>query len=114
MHEASIAYELLNIATNECTKNGYIKIESIKITIGRATGIVPQALLFAFNALKEGTAANANLIIEETPVRGVCNECGREFETNESYIIFTCPHCESFSVSLTSGKELNIIELEVS
>jgi len=115
MHEASIAYELLNLAVNECYKNGYSKIETIKVLIGRATGVVPQALLFAFNALKEDTIAkNANLIIEETPVKGVCNDCKKEFESNENYILFECPNCGSFSVNLISGKELNITEMEVS
>lgn len=115
MHEASIAYELLNIAVNECAKNGYSKIETIKVVIGRATGVVPQALLFAFNVLKEDTIAkNANLIIEETPVKGFCKDCNNEFENNENYILFECPNCGSFSINLISGKELNIKEMEVS
>lgn len=115
MHEASIVAELLNIATNECIKNGYSKIEQIKVVIGRATGIMTDALLFAFDVLKKDTPAeNANLIIEEIPVRGICKDCGEEFENNENYIIFECPHCGSFSVDLISGKELNIIEMEIS
>ncbi|MDI1472528.1 MAG: hydrogenase maturation nickel metallochaperone HypA [Thermodesulfovibrio sp.] len=115
MHEASIAYELLNIAVNECSKNGYSKIETIKVVIGRATGVVPQALLFAFNVLKEDTIAkNANLIIEEAPVKGFCKDCKNEFENDENYILFECPNCGSFSINLISGKELNIKEMEVS
>ncbi len=114
MHEASIATELLNIAVQECAKNGYNKIESIKVIVGRATGIMTDALLFAFNVLKEGTPAEkANLIIEEIPVRGVCKECGKEFESNENYLIFECPYCGSLSIKLISGKELNITEMEV-
>jgi hydrogenase nickel incorporation protein HypA/HybF len=115
MHEASIAYELLNIAVKECSKNGYSKIQTIKVVIGRATGVVPEALLFAFNVLREDTIAkHANLIIEEAPVKGFCKDCKNEFESNENYILFECPNCGSFSINLISGKELNIKEMEVS
>jgi hydrogenase nickel incorporation protein HypA/HybF len=115
MHEASIVAELLNIAVNECIKNGYSKIESIKILVGKATGVMIDSLFFSFNVLKEGTpAANANLIIEEISVRGICKDCKKEFESNENYIIFECPNCGSLSTKLISGKELNITELEIS
>lgn len=115
MHEASIATELINIAIRECNKNGFTKVESIKIIVGRATGVMTDALLFAFNILKEGTPAEkANLKIEEIPVRGICRDCGKEFESSENYLIFECPNCGSFSINLISGKELNITEMEVS
>jgi hydrogenase nickel incorporation protein HypA/HybF len=114
MHEASIASELLNIVINECSKNGYSKIQTIKVIIGRATGVMTDALLFAFDVLKENTPAeSANLIIEEIPVRGVCKDCGKEFESNEPYIVVVCPVCGSFSLEITAGKELNITEMEV-
>ncbi len=115
MHEASIVSQLLHIAIAECEKNGYKKIDSIKVTIGRATGIMIDALLFAFNVLKEGTlASDSSLIVEEIPVRAMCNDCGEKIESNENYIIFECPKCGSFSINLISGKELNITEMEVS
>ncbi len=115
MHEASIANELLSLAIKECKNNGYNRIESIKINVGRATGIMTDALLFAFNVLKEGSIADkAILIIEEIPVSGICKDCGNRFESNENYLIFECPNCGSFSTELVSGKELNITEMEVS
>lgn len=115
MHEASIASELLKIAVDECNKNGYTRINSIKVLIGKASGVMPDALLFAFNILKEGTPAkNAELIIEEIPVKAICNDCGRSFETEVSYLVVECPFCGSFSLKIESGKELNITEMEVS
>lgn len=115
MHEASIASELLNIAINECSKNGYTQIHSIKVLIGRATGVMSDALLFAFDVLKENTPARqAKLIIEEIPVKGICKNCSKEFESNDSYLVVVCPFCGSFSMEITAGKELNITEMEVS
>lgn len=115
MHEASIATELLNIAIQECLKNGYKKIDSINVIVGKATGIMKDALLFAFDILKEGTLAEgATLRIEEIPVRIFCKNCGKITESDENFVIFECPNCSSFSVDLISGKELNITEMEVS
>jgi hydrogenase nickel incorporation protein HypA/HybF len=45
MHEVSIAQGLLEIAVDNCKKQGYQKIDSIKVKIGKASGIVPDSLL---------------------------------------------------------------------
>jgi len=71
MHEVSIAQSLLKIAVENCEKNGYKRIEAIKVKVGRASGIMPDALLFAFDAVKIGSIADkASLNIEEIPVSG--------------------------------------------
>jgi hydrogenase nickel insertion protein HypA len=73
MHEVSIAQSLLKIAVDNCKKEGYKGIEIIKVKIGRASGIMPDALSFAFDAVKIGTIAEkAALNIEEIPVSGFC------------------------------------------
>ena len=45
MHEASIALSVLEIAVDNCRKAGYNRIESIRLKIGRASGIMTDALL---------------------------------------------------------------------
>ena len=45
MHEASIALSVLEIAVDKCRKAGYNRIELIRLKIGRASGIMPDALL---------------------------------------------------------------------
>ncbi|NTU42770.1 MAG: hydrogenase maturation nickel metallochaperone HypA [Nitrospirales bacterium] len=114
MHEASIASSLLEIAVRECEGNGYKTIESVKVSIGKATGVLPEALLFAFEAMKTGTIAEkASLIIEEIPITGLCKSCNSEFRVDEKYVL-CCPLCESASFTVTAGRELNITEMEVS
>lgn len=113
MHEASIADSLLDIAVRECRDNGFTKIGSIRVCIGKASGVMPEALLFAFDAMKAGTLADcASLIIEEIPVSGSCNACNADFVVSEKYVL-CCPHCSSESFTVNSGRELNIVELEV-
>jgi len=113
MHEASIAQSLLDIAIENCTKGGYKSIEVIKVRIGKAAGVMPDSLLFAFEAMKIGTIAEkAYLKIEEIPVSGFCNGCRSDFTVEDAYAI-TCPKCGSLSLRVDTGRELNIYEMEV-
>ena len=80
MHEASIALSVLEIAVDNCRKAGYNRIESVRLKIGRASGIMPDALLFAFNAVKADTiAAEASVIIDEIPVSGSAAAAAKRF-----------------------------------
>ncbi len=114
MHELSIAQSLLDLAVKNCKKNGYKKIKTIKVKIGRASGIMPDALLFAFDAVKIGTIADkASLNIEEVPVSGYCESCKKNFTVDEAFVI-SCPMCGSFSLKIETGRELHIQEMDVS
>jgi len=113
MHETSIALSLLEIATGHCKKEGYKGIESIKVRVGKASGIMPDALLFAFDAIKIDTIAEkAILSIEEIPVSGFCSGCKSNFSVEEAYVLY-CPKCGDVSLQIETGRELDIYEMEV-
>ncbi len=113
MHEASIAISLLQTVSDLCRQEGYTSIESVRLKVGRAAGILPDALLFAFDAVKADTLANgAKLIIEHVSLGGFCCDCGSQFETKERYI-YACPACGSSALKITRGDELQIIDMEV-
>jgi hydrogenase nickel incorporation protein HypA/HybF len=114
MHEVSIALNLIEIASDQCIKNGYSSIESINLKIGRASGIMSDALTFAFEAIKgDSIAAAAVLNIEEIPVTGHCDGCDNGFTVEEEYVL-CCPACGGTSFRITAGRELDIIDMEVS
>lgn len=113
MHEVSIALNVLDIAIDNCRKSGYDRIESIRLKIGRAAGIMPDALVFAFDAVKTDTLAEkATIIIDHAPVGGSCNTCKKNFVSEETYVL-CCPECGSNSFRINSGRELEIIDMEV-
>jgi len=113
MHEVSIALSLLDIAKGYCEKEGYKGVESIGVKIGKASGVMSEALLFAFDAVKIGTIAEkAHLIIDEIPVSGFCNTCNKNFTVDEPYVV-CCPECGDSSFQLETGRELDIYEMEV-
>ncbi len=113
MHEASIAVNLIEIVSDQCRKGGYNRIESINLKIGRASGIMTDALVFAFDAMKvDSIAKEAVLQIEEVPVAGLCKDCNRTFVSEQEYVL-SCPLCGGASFLITSGRELDVVEMEV-
>lgn len=114
MHEVSVAEGLLDAATRECIRQGYSTIGTVRVRIGRASGVMPEALLFAFDALKDETPAKeATLEIEIVPVGGFCNDCRKDFIADDLFV-FQCPLCLGGSFVIRSGRELDISEMEVS
>lgn len=113
MHEASIALSIISIAGEHCKRAGAGRIQSITVKVGGASGVLPYALLSAFDIVKAGTiAGEASLIIEEIPLGGVCKSCGNNFSTSKPFIL-ECPNCGSADFLMNSGRELDVTEIEV-
>ncbi|MCE5312259.1 MAG: hydrogenase maturation nickel metallochaperone HypA [Nitrospiraceae bacterium] len=113
MHEVSVAESLLKTVVEQAAAHNCTRIEKIILRIGRASGVVSEALVFAFDALKPGTMAeNAVIEVMDVPVAGKCETCGSDFSVEEKYVL-ACPSCGSPSFVITSGRELELSELEV-
>lgn len=113
MHEVSIALSLLEIVEKKCREEGYPSLESLKVRIGKGSGILPEALQFAFEVAKQETVArNAELVMDLIPVQGTCKACSGRFESETPYIL-ECPLCHSASFQVISGYEMELVEMEV-
>ena len=113
MHEASIALGILDIIVKKCQAEGYRSIESVRVRIGRAAGIMPEALLFTFDVAKSDTPAQgAKLIVDLVPLGGFCNGCKRDFEVDTTYVL-SCPRCGSSTFQIQKGYEMDIVDMEV-
>jgi hydrogenase nickel incorporation protein HypA/HybF len=113
MHEISIALSLLDLVEKQCREAGYQAIDSVRIKVGKAAGILPEAFSFALDvAKKETLARDAKFVIDWIPLGGVCNGCGDEFEMEESYVL-ACPKCASPSFRINKGYELEVVEMEL-
>ena len=112
MHEFVIAQGILEIINQETLPYGEVSVINVKVRIGTLSGIMPDSLTFAFTALSNGTVADgAQLLIEEVPLRITCNKCGKTSITDNPFMI--CPVCKCSDVWMASGRELNVIGLEI-
>lgn len=113
MHEVSLMEQTLEIALENAHQQGANKINRLKMRIGEMSGVVPEALEFAFDVVTEGTiASGAILEIESVPVICYCGHCQQEFKPAD--LFYQCPQCEQLSSQVRSGKEIELTSLELS
>jgi len=78
MHELSIMESALDLALDQAQKAGATRVHVVRLRIGTLSGVVPEALQFAFEALTPGTLAEgAALDIENIPAKFWCSACAR-------------------------------------
>ncbi len=113
MHELGIAQQLLETTLDAARREGAARVDVVRVRIGALSGVVEEALRFAFESLIDGTpAASARLEIETVPVRCYCATCDTEFAA--APLDYVCPACGAPSGEVRSGRELNLVSIEVS
>jgi len=70
MHELSIAMSLVDTICEELPKLGAVVVRAVHVRIGALSGVVPDALTFAFDVAADGSRiAGARLDVECTQGR---------------------------------------------
>ncbi len=111
MHEVSIMTEALRMAEDAAQSAGACRILKLRLRIGRLSGVVPEALRFAFDVVCHGTMAEgASLEIEAVPAACWCPTCQAEFACADFFN--ECPRCHNVSGELRRGRELDIAAVE--
>jgi hydrogenase nickel incorporation protein HypA/HybF len=112
MHEVGLMQDALEIAETWARRSGAARIHRVGMRVGIQSGVVPEALEFAFEALAPGTMAEgARLDIEPVPVVCHCAACESEFVPEGPFYI--CPLCGGLSADVRAGRELEVATLEV-
>jgi hydrogenase nickel incorporation protein HypA/HybF len=112
MHELSIMQGALSMALDQARKAGARQLLVIRLRIGALSGVAPDALQFAFEALAPGTLAEkAELAIEHVPARFWCAACRCEFVSEDLFA--ECPGCHRPSGELRAGREMEVASLEI-
>jgi len=113
MHEVSLMEEAVRVAVEAARESGGSRILKLRLRIGTMSGVVPEAMRFAFDVVCRDTmAAGAALEIETVPATSWCAVCEREFP--QADFLNECPTCHNLSGELRRGRELEIAAVEVS
>lgn len=108
MHELSIAESVVAAVLE---RTGRRSVTTVRLRVGRLSGVVPDALTFCFEVAADGTPlAGAVLQIEEPTGTAHCRTCASDFTLRD--MILLCD-CGSADVEVTGGRELQLTSVEV-
>lgn len=113
MHEVSIAMSLVEELTERAISERADKIITVRVRIGAMSGVVTEALQFAWDIATEGSVAEgARLLIEAVPLVVFCPQCDAT-KTIYGHPILVCPDCGTLTPTIVRGRELQLIAMEV-
>jgi len=78
----------------------------VTVRIGEMSGVVAEALEFAFEALRDGAAAEAQLEIKRIPVLARCEACRTESRPGADLVLW-CAVCGR-TLKVLEGEELTV------
>ncbi|MFN2449005.1 MAG: hydrogenase maturation nickel metallochaperone HypA [Candidatus Baltobacteraceae bacterium] len=113
MHEVSIALAIVDEIAERIDGQNIEKVTAVHLRIGAMTGVVPEALRFAWELAADGTpAAGSRLEIERVPLTIYCSACACE-RTVAGSMLPVCAVCGASSNDIVRGRELLVASMEV-
>jgi hydrogenase nickel incorporation protein HypA/HybF len=113
MHEMSLAGGILKVVEDAAAREGFAKVQRLRLEAGALAGVELRALQFALQAVAPGTCLEgAQIDIEQHPGQAWCMPCC----TTVAIMARTdaCPQCGSHQLQPTGGTELRVLDLVVS
>ena len=112
MHELAVCQALMEQVERIGREQRAQYVESIQLGIGPLSGVEPRLLEQAFYIARAGSIADqATLVIESTPVRVSCKQCGAQTEVLPSRLL--CGQCGDWRTTLISGDEMYLQNIEL-
>ncbi|MBG7603848.1 MAG: hydrogenase maturation nickel metallochaperone HypA [Actinobacteria bacterium] len=115
MHELTVAIQIRRgLETELASDEGTLVADVVRVQVGALSGIVPEALQFAWpHAVADSaTLGSARLDIDWVDVQLLCVACNDVYTLTE-FRSLRCPHCRSPDVEIIAGDELDIASVDV-
>lgn len=115
MHELALTKDIVETVVQLSNEADATTVKSVSLTVGEGRDIVPKLFRAFFKRFAQNTIAeNADLLINRTPLRVRCNQCGRVYPVDvRNQGTWNCPSCACASHDLYSGMEFVIDRIEV-
>ena len=112
MHEMALAESVREIVDDTARAHGASRVRVVRLEIGKLAQVELDALRFAFDVVKRGSAAHdARLDIVETDASAWCLRCA------ETVTIVQrgepCPRCGSHQLQVSGGDAMRVLDLEI-
>jgi hydrogenase nickel incorporation protein HypA/HybF len=112
MHELAICQSLMDQVQDIALERNALSVTSIVVGMGPLSGVEAQLLKNAYTVASAGTVAeDAELIIENLPVRVKCSQCDSESDALPNKLV--CKQCGDWRTTLVSGDELLLMSVEL-
>jgi hydrogenase nickel incorporation protein HypA/HybF len=111
VHEFSLAQGLMEQLFRLADQHGATKIITVRVTIGRLSGIVADSFSFGFEALAGENSLTKGAVLEITLTEPAlrCHDCGLLTDSPAG----TCPGCHSSALLAEGGDELVLTQVEM-
>ena len=88
------------------------RVTDIYLTIGKWSSLVDDSIQFYWDHISQGTICEGAQLHFNRPLAVMrCADCGRQYEVDED--LKPCPSCGSVHLSLISGDEMQVDQIEI-
>jgi hydrogenase nickel incorporation protein HypA/HybF len=113
MHELSVALGMIEGIADSAARDGFERVLAVHVRVGALSGIAPDALRFSWKLASAGTLAeDSTLNIEDVPLVVFCERCACERVPRPASGLI-CPDCGSACPTIVSGRDLQLVAVEV-
>ena len=113
MHELGIVQGIIETVSESRDALQARQITAVHLRVGALSGVVKDALMFAYDLATEDTLlAGSKLVVEELPVVVFCPSCDKSVEL-PGIQSFRCPFCQTLTADIRQGKELEVRSIEI-
>jgi hydrogenase nickel incorporation protein HypA/HybF len=115
MHELPVMKSILDIVVKQAQMNSVRKVRAIQLEVGMLSDLEEEWMQRYFDYLSKDTIAQkAELRIQWIPIAFQCQDCKKSFEVERKRLQdVACPSCGQKKLTLVSGREYRIKNMEV-